>query len=83
MIEILATDVQHEHQAQRLLQIIKDIFPGYRANFDLDDCDHILRIVTDEDALDTVAIIGLLEARGFRATVLPDHVASATLTIQS
>lgn len=78
MIEILATDVQHEHQARHLLATIEDTFPGYRANFDLEDCDRILRIVNPCGAVDTGAVIELMEACGFNAEVLPDLVANAS-----
>jgi pimeloyl-ACP methyl ester carboxylesterase len=38
------TDVDSDQVAVKIITALQRIFPGYRINFDLDDCDKILRV---------------------------------------
>jgi hypothetical protein len=71
MIEVFKTNVENEQQASMLTQLIQHVFPGYRANFDLHDCDNILRIQSAAD-IEPAVIINLLFVAGFQAEVLPE-----------
>ncbi len=44
MIEVFKTNVHQEKQAKALVALMRRHFPKRRINFDLDDCDKILRI---------------------------------------
>ncbi len=44
MIEIFKTNVQKKSETKHIIAIIKKQFPDYEINFDLEDCDKILRI---------------------------------------
>lgn len=44
MIEVFKTNVQNEYQAATILDMLSGYYPLYRINFDLDDCDRILRV---------------------------------------
>jgi len=44
MIEIFKTDVQQPGTANLLISKLMLLFPGSRINFDLDDCDRVLRV---------------------------------------
>lgn len=44
---------------------------GYKANFDLEDCDNILRIQSSGSVVPATVIL-LLKRFGFTAEVLPD-----------
>lgn len=44
MIEIFKTNVQTTTQSKQLLRVVKQICPGALINFDLEDCDKILRV---------------------------------------
>ena len=44
MIEVFKTNVQHSEQTKLLLKILLQQFPQHKINFDLDDCDKILRV---------------------------------------
>ena len=79
MIEIFKTNVPDSHQAKLLLDGIHHAFPGYKANFDLEDCDRILRIQSTAEIVDTCLLIAFLKERGVCAEVLPDVVNSAVL----
>jgi len=72
MIEVFKTDVQFAQQAEWLVGEIHQCFPNYKANFDLEDCDRILRIEHLHGAVDEVRVIELLRLAGFTAEVLAD-----------
>ena len=44
MVEVFKTNVMDRRQAQMLVDQIHQLFKNYHSNFDLEDCDKILRI---------------------------------------
>jgi hypothetical protein len=44
MIEVFKTNVKDAAEAGRLTALLRHHFPGSRINFDLHDCDRILRV---------------------------------------
>ncbi len=68
MVEVFKTDVQYEDQAAILLDFLSWHFPAFRINFDLDDCDRILRIEGKNVA--PTKIIDLVSSRGHKCEVL-------------
>ena len=82
MVEVFKTNVIQRDHANWLLDLIHETFDGYTANFDLQDCDHILRVKSNEESVDSCTIITLLKNSGFDADVLPDeeHIGSPILT---
>ena len=44
MVEVFKTNVKDQGVADKLIDQIHRIFIGYMANFDLEDCDNILRV---------------------------------------
>jgi hypothetical protein len=75
MIEVFKTNVEDEDHAGLIVTEIQKAFPSYLANFDLEDCDRILRIASKRQ-VDAEALITLLAALGYHAEVLPDEVPS-------
>lgn len=71
MVEVFKTNVEDHQQAKILLEEIHKVFTGYKANFDLDDCDNILR-VQSAGTVQTRSLISLLKDFGSAAEVLPD-----------
>jgi hypothetical protein len=43
-VEIFKTNVQNASEASAILATLSEIYPALRINFDLDDCDNILRV---------------------------------------
>lgn len=74
MIEVFKTNITDTEKADWLVRCIQYAFPGYVANFDLQDCDHILRIQHSDGEVDAEAIIRLLGQYSFEASVLPDVI---------
>ncbi|HEX2847656.1 MAG TPA: hypothetical protein VHN59_14000 [Chitinophagaceae bacterium] len=72
MIEVFKTDVKDKIFASILVEQIHKMYTGYTANFDLDDCDNILRVKSSSGIVQADPLILLLEKYGFRAEVLPD-----------
>jgi tRNA G26 N,N-dimethylase Trm1 len=68
MVEVFKTNVEQvEHSEMLIDQIINEI-PNSQINFDLEDCDKILRIEAERISNET--IISLLNQNGFHAEVL-------------
>jgi hypothetical protein len=72
MVEVFRTNVQSGEEANFLVSMIDRIAMGYTANFDLDDCDRILRIVSEEAIINARMIIEIMKDLGYHAEVLPD-----------
>ena len=68
MIEVFKTDVQHSTEAGRLLSLLQAHFPASRINFDLDDCDRILRLEGND--FDPDKVVSLVKTNGFHCVVL-------------
>ncbi|MDA6072562.1 hypothetical protein NJT12_23350 [Flavobacterium sp. AC] len=63
MIEVFKTNVQEVEQSQMIVQKLLEHFPNSAINFDLEDCDKILRI--HSLSISNRKIIALLNAHGF------------------
>lgn len=72
MVEVFKTNVNKRHQASMLLDAIHKAFGNHKANFDLDDCDRILRVQCDNGTLCAKSLINFLNELGYRAEVLAD-----------
>jgi hypothetical protein len=44
MVEVFKTNVYAESNSQKIIELLYEHFPECKINFDLDDCDKILRI---------------------------------------
>ena len=68
MVEVFKTNVQRRKQAKVLLEALSRKFPSFRINFDLEDCDRILRIEGENVCQEKVA--ELLSENGYKCEVL-------------
>jgi hypothetical protein len=68
MIEVFKTNVQETAEAKSLITLLLRHFPDTKINFDLDDCDKILRVEGQRFRPDTVIL--LVRENGFRCAVL-------------
>lgn len=73
MVEVFKTNVEDPHHAAMLVARIHKTFAGYKANFDLEDCDKILR-VKSAGFVQSHVLIELLHDLGVVAEILPDDV---------
>lgn len=72
MIEVFKTNVTEEEFAYKLLEQIHSSYQNYSANFDLEDCDKILRVESMNGYVQSVEVINLLENLGCQAELLSD-----------
>jgi len=68
MVEVFKTDVQSIEQSKPLISKLKSNIPGSRVNFDLEDCDKVLRVEGDDFSVE--AIIKLLNKNGHHCEIL-------------
>ena len=68
MVEVFKTNVQKKSQSKMLLCILSKAFPSFKINFDLSDCDRVLRV--EGDNLEALRIVMLINEYGFRCEVL-------------
>ena len=68
MVEVFKTNVQKKAQSKMLLGILSEAFPSVKVNFDLSDCDKVLRV--EGDPLEALRIRILVREYGFICEVL-------------
>lgn len=68
MVEVFKTNVQEFSEAQKLVALLRRHFPGTKINFDLDDCDKVLRV--EGSNLRVEQVMTLVMKKGFMCTVL-------------
>ena len=73
MVEVFKTTVSDTYYAKLLLRKIHARFPGYQANFDLTDCDRILRVKAAAQ-IEVHNIMLIIRRFGYQAEILPDEV---------
>jgi hypothetical protein len=71
MVEVFKTNVDDPTCASWLVALIHKKLPAYRANFDLEDCDRILRVKSNTTSVCAATLILILKELGFEAEVLP------------
>lgn len=72
MVEVFKTNVQDPDQANALMEKIHHVFQHYSINFDLEDCDKILRVKSTSGPIETSVLVHFLKIAGCNAEVLPD-----------
>ena len=78
MIEVFKTNVTDQDVADQLIDQIHKTFIGYKANFDLQDCDNILRVKCMAGSIESTHLIYLLRKFGFNAEILKDEIIQVT-----
>ena len=68
MVEVFKTNVEEPMQAQQLVALLQQHFPGGRINFDLQDCDRVLRV--EKQHITPEKIIELMHRQGYFCQVL-------------
>jgi hypothetical protein len=68
MIEVFKTNVQEFSEAQKLVALLLRHFPNSKINFDLDDCDKVLRV--EGNNLRIEKVMTLVMQKGFLCKVL-------------
>jgi hypothetical protein len=68
MVEVFKTNVQKKKQSKMLLCILSEAFPSFKINFDLSDCDKVLRV--EGDNMEAFRVMLLVREHGYACEVL-------------
>ena len=68
MVEVFKTNVQKKAQSKMLLCILSEAFPSLEINFDLSDCDKVLRVKGDN--IEVLRIVILVKEYGVKCEIL-------------
>ena len=68
MVEVFKTNVQKKAQSKMLLCILSEAFPLFKINFDLSDCDRVLRV--EGDNIEKLRIMIFVKEYGVNCEVL-------------
>ena len=68
MVEAFKTNVQKKAKSKMLLSILSEAFPSFKINFDLSDCDKVLRV--EGDNMEALRIMILVKGYGFKCEIL-------------
>lgn len=69
MVEVFKTNVEAPDESARIIEELLQRYPQNRINFDLSDCDRILRV--EGENVHAHGIIELMAAIGYICEILP------------
>jgi len=67
MVEVFRTNIDDRFVAEEIRQLLLDRLPDCKVNFDLEDCDKVLRI---EGIVSSAAVIELVKEHKYLCEVL-------------
>jgi len=68
MIEVFKTNLKKKSQAEKILKALQNKFAHLKINFDLDDCDKILRV--EGSSIQIEEIIHMLKLKNVQCEIL-------------
>ncbi|MGN6165463.1 MAG: hypothetical protein ACTHOF_13080 [Flavisolibacter sp.] len=68
MVEVFKTNVQEATEAQSIVAMLLQHFPDSKINFDLHDCDKVLRMEGED--FENKKVVSLVTQKGFTCTLL-------------
>ena len=68
MVEVFKTNIQDKRAANNVLDDLRVCFPKSKINFDLEDCDNILRI--ESETITPEEVSKILTRKGYYCEVL-------------
>lgn len=72
MVEVFKTNISKQKQSKQIIVKLNQMFPKYKINFDLEDCDNILRVENTVGKIDYEVVIQLITEDGFYIETLRD-----------
>lgn len=72
MIEVFCTNITCKNQAALILQKLSETFSNCHFNFDLEDCDNILRVESKNRTINVDSIVNMVRDSGYQISVLED-----------
>jgi len=72
MVEIFRTNVKNKRMAGRVLKALQTHLPAFYFNFDLDDCDRILRAQSSGCPVECTKIIQIVKGHSIEISLFED-----------
>ena len=72
VVEIFKTNVTHTSEANFIIKNLHKHFPSCRVNFDLNDCDRILRIEGKAADIDIESILKIVKENNYEIELIED-----------
>ncbi len=74
MVEVFKTTVQDHATASILVHEIQKRIISAKVNFDLEDCDRILRVEVSQNHFNWDVIIEVIQGAGYKAELLSEKI---------
>ena len=68
MVEVFKTNIEQKKVAEQIIQKLLEYYPENKFNFDLVDCDKILRVQGENICIEK--IIQIINSNGFKCEIL-------------
>ena len=68
MVEVFKTNVEEPKASEQIIQVLLEQFPSHKVNFDLEDCDKILRV--HGQYVPVKKVIELVKEKGYECEIL-------------
>ena len=72
IVQVFKTDVQDQKDARRIVLFLHQNYAHCKVNFDLDDCDKVLRIESQQEPVKEAAIQLVVAVYGYDCKPLQD-----------
>jgi hypothetical protein len=72
MVEIFRTNVKNKRLAGKVLKALQSHLPAFNYNFDLDDCDRILRVQSNGMPVECRKIIQIVKGYAIEISLFED-----------
>ena len=72
IVEIFKTDVSDHSTGKMIVNALAKYFPSYTINFDLDDCDKILRVESINGNVEVNSIIEIVRLHSVDIDLIPE-----------
>ncbi len=69
-VEVFKTNINKIKDAKRVAKVLANVLPACKINFDLEDCDRILRIEVVKGQVNCRRVITLVQKNGFTCEAL-------------
>ena len=78
MVEVFKTNITEQKKAKQIIEKLQQKFSDYKINFDLEDCDNILRVENITGQIDHEVLVQIISDDGFYIEPLKDELPMTT-----
>lgn len=71
-VRIFTTNIECVKDVAVVIKALNEIYPQFIVNLDLEDCDRILRIESQNEVIYASKIIKVVKEKGFECTIFKD-----------